>query len=84
MSIEIVEIGRLLWIIIMLVGAFKIFNGLPWVIRLHTGPSLHMPKKKVHIFFILLILSLQYLYLQWFLSSEGRIILQVGFFAGGL
>jgi len=62
------KIGRLLWIIVIGAGGFKVLMGLPWVLcgRGQFKAIIHTPKKKVNIYFILCILFIQYAYLHIF------------------
>ena len=72
------DIVRLLWIIIVGVGGFKILMGLPWVFR----SAIHTPKKKINIYFILCILFIQYAYLYYFSPQEMNTAFQFSFGLG--
>ena len=78
------EIGRLLWIIIVGIGGFKILMGLPWALcgRMQFRATIHTPKKKVNIYFILCILFIQCAYLHFFSPQEMISALQFSFGLG--
>ncbi len=58
-------IVRLLAILIIIVGALKIYFGLPRALRF-----IHAPKKKISFYFILLILCIEILYIGYYFSLK--------------